>query len=182
MKVIAGKYKGRALQSPKDPSISPTSGKVKEALFSILTEEINGARFLDIFAGSGAIGVEALSRGALFTVFIDENRDSIKTIRENIRRLGIKDNYDILAGDFESSLKRLNGDFNIIFADPPYAFKDYDLLFKSIFELKLLNEKGLLIIEHRKNIDLSQEVYGFTKVKCKRYGTASMSIYNKNLL
>lgn len=182
MRVIAGKYKGRVLASPKDSCISPTSGKVKEALFSILTEEVEGSRFLDIFSGSGAIGIEAISRGAVFTAFIDDNRDSIGTIRENLKKLQITNNYQILAGDFESSLNRLSGDFDIIFADPPYAFKDYEHLFKVMGDLKLLKDDGVLIIEHRKDIKLPSDIHGFSKVKCKKYGTASMSIYNKNLL
>ena len=182
MRVIAGIYKGRALSSPSDPSISPTSGKVKEALFSILTDEILNSRFLDIFSGSGAVGIEALSRGAAFTVFIDENRDSIKTIKENLARLGIKSNYDLFPGDYIASLRRLDGDFNVIFADPPYAFKDYDLLFKTVMELNLLKDDGLFIVEHRKDVKLPFSVHGLINVKCKKYGTASMSIYNKILL
>lgn len=177
MRIIAGDYKGRRLETPKDNSVRPTSDKVKEALFSILTNEIWGSRFLDLFAGTGNVGLEALSRGAKMCVFADQSRDSLKMIKNNIEHCGATEHAKVVSGDYRKVLMSQREPFDIIFLDPPYDKGMLDGCFQLIAENGLLNEDGVLIAEHRREEDLPYEFHGFHKVKERRYGVVMLSIY-----
>ncbi|MBQ6370880.1 MAG: 16S rRNA (guanine(966)-N(2))-methyltransferase RsmD [Firmicutes bacterium] len=177
MRVIAGIYKGRKLESPENYDIRPTTDKAKEACFSILTEEIPGSRVLDLFAGTGALGIEALSRGASECVFVDHSRQSIGLIKRNLSCCGAGEQARVLAGDYRKVLAGLSGSFDIILMDPPYDKGLLDEAMRLVREHDLLAEDGVIICEHRKEEDLPEEIHGFVKQKERRYGIVKLSIY-----
>lgn len=124
MHIISGRFKSRKLSAPKGDKTRPTSGRLREALFNICQHQIEGARFLDLFAGSGAMGIEALSRGAARSVFVDTSRDSIRCIHANVEAFGLEADSEIMCLDvFEamSKLAKRGYSFDIIYADPPYG-------------------------------------------------------------
>lgn len=148
MQVIAGKYSGRKLVSVDSQSTRPTLARVKESLFSIIDEKISGRVVLDLFAGSGALGIEAISRGAQKVYFVEHSADAKKIIEKNLKN--IVEPYEIVLSDFESALKsfaRRNIKFDLVLADPPY---DSDFLEKSmrlLLDLNLMKKDGLIALE-----------------------------------
>lgn len=183
MRIIAGNYRGRKLSAPENNDIRPTTDKAREALFSILTGEIPGARVLDIFAGTGALGIEALSRGAAECVFVDSSRVSHRLVRENLRRCGIEEGGSgspkatLVPGDFHRALTLLSGTFDVILMDPPYRKGLWADAFRIIAEEGLLAPGGVIVCEHRKEEELPEEICGFTREKERRYGISKLSIY-----
>lgn len=177
MRIIAGDYKGRKLYGPKDQEIRPTTDKVKEAVFSILTNEIYESIVLDLFAGTGNLGLEALSRGAKRCYFGDHSRESLSLIKENIHHCRAEDKSTVLAGDFKKALSRVPEQCDLIFLDPPYGDGLLPQCLAQIRELDLLAEGGMIICEHKKEEKMEEELSGFTKVKERRYGRVVVSIY-----
>lgn len=177
MRVIAGIYKGRKLESPENYDIRPTTDKAKEALFSILNNDIPGARVLDIFAGTGALGIEALSRGAAECIFTDHSRQSIGLIKRNLAHCGAGENARVIAGDFRKVLPGLAGGFDVILMDPPYNKGLVDEAMEIIWEHQLLAEGGVVVCEHRKEEDLPEQIGGLIREKERRYGIVKLSIY-----
>lgn len=177
MRVIAGEYKGRRLETPPDHSVRPTTDKVKEALFSILMENIWGSRVLDLFSGTGNLGIEALSRGAGSCVFADSARDSIRLIKSNIAHCGAQEKAKVIPGDFKKTLMSLDEPFDIILLDPPYGKGFLAPAFELIRQQGLLAENGVIVAEHRKEEELPEELHGFHKVKERKYGIIKLSIY-----
>lgn len=177
MRIIAGEFKGRRLESPADYSVRPTTDKVKEALFSILSQKIWGSRVLDLFSGSGNIGIEALSRGAAECIFCDNSRDSLRLIKSNIAHCKAQEGARVIPGDFRKTLMNLEGKFDIIFLDPPYDKGFLEPAFELIREQNLLADDGVIIAEHRREEDLPEEFCGFEKQKERRYGIIKLSIY-----
>lgn len=186
MRVITGKYRGRKLNTPADYDIRPTSDKAKEALFSILANRIYESRVLDLFAGTGSIGIEALSRGAGYCLFADASGKSLKLVKENLEHCKVEEKTRVAAGDFRKILKNLTDriedgleePFDIIFLDPPY---NKDLLpeaFNLIREGGILDSEGVIVAEHRKEEILPDELFGFKKIKERRYGVVVLSIYD----
>ena len=177
MRIIAGEFKGRRLESPADYSVRPTTDKVKEALFSILSQQIWGSRVLDLFAGTGNLGIEALSRGAAECVFCDSSRDSIKLIKSNIAHCKAQ-GARVIPGDFRKTLANLDGQFDIILLDPPYDKEFLEPAFELIREHNLLAEDGVIVAEHRREEELPDEFHGFEKIKERKYGIIKLSIYS----
>lgn len=177
MRVIAGEYKGRRLESPQDYSVRPTTDKVKEALFSILSEKIWGSRVLDLFSGTGNLGIEALSRGAELCVFGDNSRESLRMIKSNIAHCRAENGARVIPGDFKKILMNLDEKFDIILLDPPYGKGFLQPCFELIGEKKLLSEDGIIVAEHRREEVLPEEFCGFHKVKERKYGVIMLSIY-----
>lgn len=177
MRIIAGEYKGRRLTSPLDDRVRPTTDKAKEAIFSILTNEIYGSYVLDLFAGSGNLGLEALSRGAEHCWFADSSQDSLKLIRGNISYCKADEKSTVIPGDFRKVLSRLEQQMDIILLDPPYGKKMLPECFDLITEYDLLAENGLIVAEHRRDEVLPDTMGKFEKIKERRYGTIVISIY-----
>ena len=152
MRVIAGEYKGRRLQTPADYSVRPTTDKVKEALFSILADRIWGSRVLDLSSGTGNLGIEALSRGAELCVFGDNSRESIRMIKDNIAHCRAEGAV-VKAGDYKKLLMNLDGQFDIIILDPPYDTRYGLNTLKFIDENlgKILEDNGIIVYETDKN-------------------------------
>lgn len=168
MRIIAGKGKGTKLYTKEGNSTRPTSDRAKEALFSIIAEKVVDSQVLDLFGGSGALGLESLSRGAVFATFCDNDKEAINIIKKNIEKtknkIGINtDIYHIRAEDF---LNKINKRFDIIFLDPPYGYNIYNIL-KIIHEKQILNINGIIVYETEVNID---EFEDFVIVDKRKYG------------
>lgn len=151
LQVIGGSLKRKKLKSPTGLLTRPTSSRLREALFNICQHDIEGARFLDLFAGSGAMGIEALSRGAKMAVFVDNDRSSIQCIQTNLRDLELTDSARVVKGDVLAQLPKL-GSYDLIYVDPPYSEKNESISYsaevlKIIDRSQLLNPDGILFIE-----------------------------------
>lgn len=178
MRVIAGEYKGRRLQTPPDDSVRPTTDKVKEALFSILSDRIWNSKVLDLFAGTGSLGIEALSRGASLCIFGDHSRDSLRIIRENLSHCRAQQAAQVVAGDYRKILMNLDEQFDIVLLDPPYGKGFLEPCFQIIRQQKLLADDGVIVAEHRREELLPEEFSGFQKIKERKYGIIKLSIYS----
>ncbi len=146
MRVIAGKFRGKRLFSPENDNVRPTTDRIKETLFNILQSETQDCIALDLFAGSGALGIECLSRGAEEVVFVDKSRDSIELINENLK--GIDGNFRVINADFLTYLRTAKKKFDLIFIDPPFASPLGKLAVEAIIDLDLLSENGIIVYEH----------------------------------
>ncbi len=178
MRIVAGKYKRTKLDSLDSLKTRPTKDMVKEALFSSIYIE-NESSFLDLFAGSGAIGIEALSRGANKVIFNDNNYDACKIIKQNLAK--IKEDAIVYNLDYKECLKRLDKDkFDYVYVDPPYAFDEYVEVFKLLLEYELLNEEAIIIVEVKKDVDLDENIFNFSKYKEKKYGISKLLYYRRN--
>ncbi len=179
MRIIAGDYKGRKLRVPEDRRLRPTSGKVREAMFSMIQDRLEGARVLDLFAGTGSLGLEALSRGADMCVFCDDSRDSLSIIRDNIAHCRAEGCSRVISGDYRKALSELQGgkDTDIIFLDPPYRKEMLPEVMESLSEGDILAPDGVVICEHEKHTLLPDSFYGFEKLKSKQYGKVVLSLF-----
>jgi len=177
MRIIAGKFKGRKLYSPKDDNIRPTSDKVKEAIFSMIGEYLDDAAVIDLFSGSGSLGLEALSRGAKICYFCDNSAESLKLIKSNIDVCGADESSHIFTGDYKKALSKVTEKADIIFLDPPYGEVFFDKCFEKICEYGVLKEGGLIVAEHGKETPLPDKVLNFGKIKEKKYGAVTVSLY-----
>lgn len=174
MRVIAGKAKSLPLKTVKGQETRPTTDRIKETLFNMISPYLADCRFLDIFSGSGAIGIEALSRGAESCVFIENNREAAGCIQDNLAFTHLEEGARILCQDAKSSLQILKGElpFSLIFMDPPYDSNLEDALFADLAEFQLMDENSLIIVEAKlaKDFHFVQE-FGFEIMKEKRYKT-----------
>ncbi|HUL45426.1 MAG TPA: 16S rRNA (guanine(966)-N(2))-methyltransferase RsmD [Bacteroidota bacterium] len=154
MRIIAGKYKGRILESPRDGDVRPATGRVKGTIFNMLQNRLNliGASVLDLFAGSGSLGFEALSRGARSVTFVESTSSVLRTVEKNAAHLGCEDDCDFLRSPAEDYLLHAREKFDLIFADPPYAYTDTGRIPLQVFQKDLLKREGFLIIEHTKHV------------------------------
>ncbi|HLR07830.1 MAG TPA: 16S rRNA (guanine(966)-N(2))-methyltransferase RsmD [Bacillota bacterium] len=182
MRVIAGKLKGRRLKAVSGYSTRPTADKVKEALFQIIGPYFNGGKCLDLYAGSGSLGIEAISRGMAESIFVDKHPKAVHTIRDNLQSLQIEQHAEVFCTE---AMRGVNGvakrglRFDLILLDPPYGKMDYSKLFHQLISLQLLNEGGFVYCEH----DASQSMPEYdclSKIKQKYYGrTTGITIYQK---
>jgi 16S rRNA (guanine966-N2)-methyltransferase len=172
LRIIGGLFKGRILKAPKGTQTRPTTSLVRGAVFNICQDQIVGARFLDLFAGSGAMGFEALSRGALFATFIEQNRHALQSLQENAALLSVESKVQIIGGDVSASLSRLKAPYDIIYLDPPYGRTVEDLL-KAIAVLHLLSPRGLLFVEGRGELQISS-LGSWTLVESRPYGISTL--------
>lgn len=179
MKVVSGISKGRRLKGSK-AGIRPTSEKVKEALFDIFGERVRGAIFLDLYAGTGAIGIEALSRGAEKSIFVESDSSLRRIIRENVSSLGFKEKAEVIGQNAEKFIKRAirKGErFDIIFLDPPYHTGEMEKILRILSKGDVLNEDGVLVAEHFKKKSLPEKVGPLRLLKEYRYGDTVLSLF-----
>lgn len=167
MRVIAGKYRGMILKTREGLKTRPTLDNVKEAMFNIIGFKIYNSVVLDLFSGSGALGIEALSRGAKEVIFNDADKEAITYIKDNLERLKVEESYKIYNLDYKECLNRINKPIDIILLDPPYKLYVYDEIVKYLEEHNLLNENALIIFECEKEFQFSTEKY---KLKEYKYG------------
>jgi 16S rRNA (guanine(966)-N(2))-methyltransferase RsmD len=180
MRVITGKARGVQLKTPEGMLTRPTADRVKEALFSIINFDLPGASVLDLFAGTGQLGIEALSRGANHAVFIDAREDACKIIRENIRRTKFENQASVIRSDYQEYLRRCKEKFDIILLDPPYAEVFLENALKSITEIDILQSGGIIIAERPIEKELLLDFEGFTRSKDYKYGKTLLTIYRKD--
>lgn len=179
MRIIAGEWKGRKLITPKDENVRPTTDKVKEAIFSMLMPWLPNSVVLDLFAGTGSLGLEAVSRGAKRAYFVDKDRRSIALIRDNVKRCGAEDRSVILCSDHASALSRIHDTVDIVFLDPPYkAGLMTDCLYL-LGSSGIVPEGGLVAAEHGADEHLPVEIAGFRKIRDRRYGKVGVSVYER---
>lgn len=175
-KITGGELRSRKLSSPKGENIRPTPGRVKEALFSILAPNLEGARFLDLFAGTGAIGFEAVSRGAQAVVAVEAHRETAHAIQEAAGELGVGKKLTVVAAPIDRALYRLEGKFDIVFADPPYASELPMKMFELLRERNLLTESAIVIFEHSARTILP-EIPGYRSTREEVYGDVALAFF-----
>ena len=162
MRVITGKARGVQLKTPDGMLTRPTTDRVKEALFSVIQFDIPGARVLDLFGGTGQLGIEALSRGAKSAVFVDAREDACKLIRENLKRTRLQEDARVVRSDYLDYLSRCREQYDIIFLDPPYA------------------EVGIIVAERPLGKELPWDYPGYTRSRDYQYGKILLTFYRKD--
>ena len=180
MRVITGKARGTVLKTPDGMQTRPTADRVKEALFSIINFDIPGAKVLDLFGGTGQLGIEALSRGAVNAVFVDESEAACKLIRENLRRSKLDNQGRVVRGDYMAYLKSCREKFDIILLDPPYAEVFLENSLKIISEIDILQSGGIIVAERPLGKEIVQELPGFSRSKDYKYGKSLLTLYTKD--
>ena len=179
MRVITGKARGVQLKTPEGMQTRPTADRVKEALFSIINFDIPGAKVLDLFGGTGQLGIEALSRGAESAVFVDAREESCRLIRENLKRTKLEKEAKVIRSDYLDYLDRCREQYNIIFLDPPYAEVFLENAIKRITEIDILQSDGIIVAERPLGKELPWEFEGYTRSKDYKYGKVLLTIYRK---
>jgi 16S rRNA (guanine(966)-N(2))-methyltransferase RsmD len=187
MRVVAGTHRSRILKSLKGLALRPTSDRLRETLFNVLAPNISGARFADLFAGTGAIGIEALSRGAAEVAFIENHASAAALIRKNLDSLGIRCGFTVLPVDVLRGLEMLasrakgaESQFDFIFLDPPYAAAaDYERVLKFLGSADLLAPGGMVIAEHRRKFDLPENAEALHRFRVLKQGDAALSFYRR---
>jgi len=175
MRVITGLARGRRLETLPGDNTRPTGEKVKESIFSSIQFDLEGRRVLDLFAGSGQLGIEALSRGASGCVFVDKNTDAVRVIKQNLQHTGLMEKAQVLGTDAVSYLTRPGDRFDLVFLDPPYAS---DLLEQVLYKVEpLVNDGGIIICETNETTKLPVRLGRFYLAKAARFGQAFIRIY-----
>ena len=180
MRVITGKARGVQLKTPQGLKTRPTTDRVKEAMFSIINFDIPGARVLDLFGGTGQLGIEALSRGAKSAVFVDAGEDACKLIRENLRRTKFEKEGKVVRADYMDYLKRCKEKFSLILLDPPYSEVFLENSLKMITEIDILKSGGIIVAERPAGKELPWDFPGYTRSKDYKYGKILLTLYRKD--
>ena len=176
MRVITGSARGRKLRTPENDDIRPTTDNVKEAVFNIIQFDVEGRRVLDLFAGTGQLGIEALSRGAAEAVFVDRDREAVKIVKENLKACSLQ--AQVRQEDALSALRR-EEKFDLIFVDPPYDAGLYGPVLETIKSVDKLTDGGIIICEARSTEPLPELAAPYGKRKEYRYGKVKIAVYTK---
>ena len=179
MRVITGKARGVALSTPKGMHTRPTADRVKEALFSIIQFDVPTAKVLDLFGGTGQLGIEALSREAKHAVFVDEREDACKLIRENLRKTHLEGSAKVVRSDYAAYLRSCKEKFNIIFLDPPYAEVFLENSLKMITEIDILETGGIMVAERPIGKELPWDFPGYSRSRDYKYGKTLITVHRK---
>jgi 16S rRNA (guanine966-N2)-methyltransferase len=179
MRIIAGEFRGRSLESVRDLSVRPTTDRAKQTIFDILTNrvEFDGLDVLDLFAGSGSLGLEALSRGVKSVTFIDKARKSLEVLEKNVASLGCEPQCSIYQADVFWYLKNINRTFDLVFTDPPYKLENIGILPNAIYDSGVLRNGTYVVMEHSREsvIELDEQRYEILK---KPFGQTTVLILN----
>ena len=176
MRVITGSARGRKLKTPENYDIRPTTDNVKESVFNIIQFDIEGRRVLDLFAGTGQLGIECLSRGASSAVFVDQSREAVKIVKDNLKTCGLSGT--VVQSDALSFL-RTCGKFDIIFVDPPYDSDLYESVLNTVNSIDILSDGGIIICESRRERALPEMTAPYKKRRAYTYGKVKLCIYTK---
>lgn len=176
MRVISGELRGKKLKEPADYDIRPTTDKVKESLFNIIQFDIEGRRVLDLFAGTGQLGIECMSRGAKECTFVDASAASVALVKENLKSCGL--NERVVRDDSIEFLKR-GGSYDLILIDPPYATELAEKALQIIYSVDILNEGGIIVCESAREKILPELKSPYAKLKEYRYGRIKLTTYGK---
>lgn len=179
MRVIAGTAKGIKLNTPEGMLTRPTIDRVKEALFSIIQFDLPGTRVLDLFGGTGQLGIEALSRGASGAVFVDSRREACQLIRANLKKTHFEAQSTVIQSDYLDYLNRCKDSFQIILLDPPYAEVFLEKAIKKITEIDILQSGGIIVAERPLGKELPWEFQGYSRSRDYQYGKIILTLYRK---
>lgn len=180
MRVISGKVRGLKLNTPKNEDVRPTTDRVKESLFNMINPYIMESNVLDLFAGTGSLGIECLSRGANKCVFVDISKESISIIKSNIKKARVENESIVLNSDFKDAISKLKiqgNKFDVIFMDPPYYKNMFIDALQKIDNASLLNEDGIIIIEHDSKDAFPENIGRLEKTRDKKYGNTTITFY-----
>jgi 16S rRNA (guanine966-N2)-methyltransferase len=177
MRIIAGDFRGRSIESVRDLSVRPTTDRAKQTIFDILTNriEFDGLEVLDLFAGSGSLGLEALSRGAKSVTFIDKARKSLEVLEKNVTALGCESQCSVYQADVFWYLKNINRSFDLVFTDPPYKLENIGMLPNAIYDSGILRNGTYVVMEHSREsvIELDEQKYEILR---KAFGQTTVLI------
>lgn len=183
MRIISGAYRGRQIATLKSGKLRPTSDQLRETLFDVLGPGVEGASFLDAYAGSGAVGLEALSRGAADVVFIEHHRPAAAVIRKNLSSLGVESGFRLVTRDVLSALDRLAGEgerFDYVFLDPPYTeFREYHHALRQVGRGALVGPASVVVAEHSRHTLLEARYGALVRVRLLRHGDAQLAFYQR---
>jgi 16S rRNA (guanine(966)-N(2))-methyltransferase RsmD len=180
VRIISGEFRGRRLRAPDGLATRPTSDRVRESLFNIVAARVPGSRFLDLFAGSGAVGLEAISRGADEAVFVEQSRRALEQIEQNIAHCGVEDRSRIVAKDAQAALKTLAAageEFDLVYVDPPYDADLYLPVLRALGRSGLVASDGLVVVEFRSRERLPDEAGDLRHYRDVRYGDTTLAFY-----
>ena len=181
MRIVAGSAKGRVLAAPKsDDVIRPTADRVRETLFNVLGQRCDGLTVLDLFAGTGALGLEAVSRGAIKAVLVDREREALELCRLNASALKFNDRVEIVSASAIAAIGLLGKKgqvFELVFSDPPYALTAGVSVLEALGQSKVVSDGGVVVIEHGKEEQLPQRVGDFTQIDERDFGTAIVTLF-----
>ena len=180
MRIVSGKYRGRLLRAVRGQDVRPTSDRLRETLFNILAPNVVGSRFLDLCAGSGAVGIEALSRGAAHATFVEQSRSACSVIRENLSSLSIEAEATVLCRDAAQAIRSLGGrgdQFDIIFFDPPYSSGIYSQTLNMIEKNQVAADGGLVVVEHRAKTPPGTDFGGLKMYRELKQGESALTFY-----
>jgi len=181
MRIIAGAYRGLGLKTLKGANLRPTSDQLRETLFDVLGPRVAGSTFLDAYAGSGAVGLEAMSRGVAEVVFIEHHRPAVELIRHNLQALGITSGFRLMACQTLNGVDRLAQEgkcFDYVFLDPPYAeIREYHHMLRQLSRSKLLLPTSLVIAEHSRHCVLEERYGDLQRSRLLRHGDAQLAFY-----
>ena len=180
MRVISGKARGVQLKTPDGMQTRPTADRVKEALFSILQFDLPGARVLDLFGGTGQLGIEAMSRGARSAVFVDASDSACRLIKENLKRAKMEQDAQVVRCDYLEYLQRCRETFDLVLLDPPYAEVFLENALKKLTEIDILQSGGIIVAERPVEKELSLDFSGFTRSRDYKYGKTVLTLYRKD--
>jgi 16S rRNA (guanine966-N2)-methyltransferase len=181
MRIIAGTYRGRRLKTLKSGHLRPTSDQLRETLFDVLGPGVAGASFLDAYAGSGAVGLEALSRGAREVVFLEHHKPAIELIRTNLKDLNVESGFRILNRPVITALERLGEEgarFDVVFLDPPYdQIREYHHALRELGRSSLLTQASVVVAEHSRRCELEERYANLLRSRLMRRGDSQLSFY-----
>ena len=183
LRVISGKSRGLKLNTPENMDIRPTTDRVKEAMFNIISPYIYGSNILDLFAGSGALGVEALSRGAELCYFVDSSKTSMNVTKSNIKKARLEDGAVTINSSYEKAIDRIlmnKVKFDVIFVDPPYYEGYFIDVIKKIDSTDILKDDGIIVVEHDVKTEIPEEIGRIYISKEKKYGKTMVTIMSKH--
>ena len=181
MRVITGSARGRRLKQPKGEAIRPTTDMVKEAIFSVIQFDIEGRRVLDLFGGTGQMGIEALSRGAAHCDFVDLSRDAVALIRENLAHCELEDRATVTQSDYLAYLTKSRECYDVIFLDPPYETEIVKKALQTITGIDKLSENGIIICENGSKNDWPDVPEPYERMKEYRYGKIHVALYRRRV-
>ncbi|MCI6737249.1 MAG: 16S rRNA (guanine(966)-N(2))-methyltransferase RsmD [Intestinibacter sp.] len=180
MRVISGKARGLKLNTPKNQDVRPTTDRVKESLFNIINFDIMDSNVLDLFAGTGSLGIECLSRGANKCVFVDKSKESMSIVKSNIKKARVENESITMNIDFKSAILSLGNKgekFNIIFMDPPYYKNMFEDALSMVDQNNLLEEDGVIVVEHDTKDSFPENIGRLYKSRDKKYGKTTLTFY-----
>ena len=181
MRVITGTARGRRLLEPEGMDTRPTTDRVKEGIFSSIQFEIEGRRVLDLFGGTGQMGIEALSRGAAHCTFLDLRKEAVGVMRENLKRTGFAEDAAVVQGDYLAFLTRCKEKFDLIFLDPPYGTGMLEKAMEIITEIDIVSENGIIVCESAAEQVLPELSAPYEKGREYRYGKIKVTLYRRTV-